>query len=183
MSAVATVVSERYALSLYEVAKKENLAAPMCEALGEVSALFAEYPDYLKVLTTPSIAMEEKKQTIRAVFENQVHPYLLNFLLLLTEKRRIGLIHEMAAAYQDLYYLDAGMCGVTAITAVALTEEQMEKLKNKMAQVTGKQIVLKNEVDPDVIGGVLVRIENKQIDDTVKSRLAGIAASLGQIIA
>ncbi len=89
----------------------------------------------------------------------------------------------MAAAYQDLYYLDTGMCGVTAITAVALTEEQMEKLKNKMAQVTGKQIVLKNEVDPDVIGGVLVRIENKQIDDTVKSRLAGIAASLGQIIA
>ncbi len=180
---MATVVSERYALSLYEVAKTEGLAAPMCEALGQVSEMFSEYPDYLKVLTTPSIALEEKKQTIRAVFENQVHPYLLNFLLLLTEKRRIGLIHEMAAAYRDFYYLEAGMCAVTAITAVALTSEQMEKLKDKMTSVTGKQIVLKNEVNPDVIGGVLVRIENKQIDDTVKSRLSGIAASLGQIIA
>ena len=166
MSAVATVVSERYALSLYEVAKAENLAQEMCEALGQVSDLFAEYPDYLKVLTTPSIALEDKKQTIRAAFENQVHPYLLNFLLLLTEN-----------------YLEAGMCAVTAITAVALTSEQMEKLKDKMASVTGKQIVLKNEVNSEVIGGVLVRIENKQIDDTVKSRLSGIAATLGQIIA
>ncbi len=183
MSAVATVVSERYALSLYEVAKAENLAQEMCEALGQVSDLFAEYPDYLKVLTTPSIALEDKKQTIRAAFENQVHPYLLNFLLLLTEKRRIGLIREMTAAYQDFYYLEAGMCAVTAITAVALTSEQMEKLKDKMASVTGKQIVLKNEVNSEVIGGVLVRIENKQIDDTVKSRLSGIAATLGQIIA
>ena len=49
--------------------------------------------------------------------------------------------------------------------------------------MTGKQIVLKNEVSADVLGGVLVRIENKQIDDTIKSRLSGIAASLGQIIA
>ena len=56
MSAVATVVSERYALSLYEVAKAENLAADMCEALGEVSEIFSAYPDYLKVLTTPSIS-------------------------------------------------------------------------------------------------------------------------------
>lgn len=183
MSAVATVVSERYALSLYEVAKAENLAADMCEALGQVSEIFSEYPDYLKVLTTPSIALEDKRQTVRAVFENQVHPYLLNFLLLLTEKRRIGLIHEMATAYRDFYYLEVGMCAVTAITAVALTDEQMEKLKDKMASVTGKQIVLRNEVNPDVLGGVLVRIENKQIDDTVKSRLSGIAGTLGQIIA
>lgn len=180
---MATVVSERYALSLYEVAKAENLAADMCEALGKVSEIFSEYPDYLKVLTTPSISLEDKKQTIRAVFENQVHPYLLNFLLLLTEKRRIGLIHEMAVAFRDCYYLEAGMCAVTAITAVALTDEQMEKLKDKMTSVTGKQIVLKNEVSPEVLGGVLVRIENKQIDDTVKSRLSGIATTLGQIIA
>ncbi len=183
MSAVATVVSERYALSLYEVAKAENLAADMCEALGEVSEIFSAYPDYLKVLTTPSISLEDKRETLRAVFENQVHPYLLNFLLLLTEKRRIGLIHEMAVAYRDYYYLEAGMCAVTAITAVALTEEQMKKLQDKMTSVTGKQIVLKNEVSADVLGGVLVRIENKQIDDTIKSRLSGIAASLGQIIA
>ena len=84
--------------------------------------------------------------------------------------------------YWDYYYLEAGMCAVTAITAVALTEEQMKKLQDKMTSVTGKQIVLKNEVSADVLGGVLVRIENKQIDDTIKSRLSGIAASLGQII-
>ena len=59
---MATVVSERYALSLYEVAKAENLAADMCEALGEVSEIFSAYPDYLKVLTTPSISLEDKRE-------------------------------------------------------------------------------------------------------------------------
>lgn len=180
---MATVVSERYALSLYEVAKAENLASEMCDELSAVSELFVQYPDYLKVLTTPSIGFPEKRKTVETVFEGRVHPYLLNFLLLLTEKRRIGMIHEMAEAYRDLYYLEAGICAVTAVTAVALDPDQMEKLKQKMAQVTGKQIVLKNQVDGSVLGGVLVRIENKQIDDTIKTRLNDLAIKLGQIIA
>lgn len=180
---MATVVSERYALSLYEVAKAENIASEMYEALQTVSDLFETYPDYLKVLTTPSIGLPDKQKTVRAVFEGRVHPYLLNFLLLLTEKRRIGLIHEMAEAYRDLYYLEAGICAVTAVTAIPLDEAQMEKLKNKMAGVTGKQIVLKNQVDPSVLGGVLVRVENKQIDDTIKNRLNELTTRLGQIIA
>ena len=180
---MTTVVSERYALSLYEVAKAENIAPEMYEALQTVSDLFETYPDYLKVLTTPSIGLPDKQKTVRAVFEGRVHPYLLNFLLLLTEKRRIGLIHEMAEAYRDLYYLEAGICAVTAVTAIPLDEVQMEKLKNKMAGVTGKQIVLKNQVDPSVLGGVLVRVENKQIDDTIKNRLNELTTRLGQIIA
>ena len=135
------------------------------------------------MLTTPSIGLPDKQKTVRAVFEGRVHPYLLNFLLLLTEKRRIGLIHEMAEAYRDLYYLEAGICAVTAVTAIPLDEAQMEKLKNKMAGVTGKQIVLKNQVDPSVLGGVLVRVENKQIDDTIKNRLNELTTRLGRIIA
>lgn len=180
---MASVVSERYALSLYEVAKQENMAAEICETLGSVSDLFLQYPEYLKVLTTPSIGLADKKQAVEAVFAQHVHPYLLNFLLLLVDKRRIGLIHEMAQAYRDLYYLEAGICAVTAITAIALDDDQIEKLKNKMTSVTGKQIVLKNQVDPRVIGGVLVRIENKQIDDTIQTRLNELATKLGQIIA
>ena len=72
---------------------------------------------------------------------------------------------------------------MTAVTAIPLDEAQMEKLKNKMAGVTGKQIVLKNQVDPSVLGGVLVRVENKQIDDTIKNRLNELTTRLGQIIA
>ena len=76
---MATVVSERYALSLYEVAKAENLASEMCDELSAVSELFVQYPDYLKVLTTPSIGFPEKRKTVETVFEGRVHPYLLNF--------------------------------------------------------------------------------------------------------
>lgn len=180
---MASVVSERYALSLYEVAKGENLVPQLFDELETISRVFEEYPDYLKILTTPSIAFGEKKTVLSTVFEGRVHPYLLNFLMLLTEKNRIGLIGEMATAYRDMYYLEEGICEVTAVTAVPLSDDLFEKLKQKMTSVTGKRIILKNKVDPRLLGGVLVRIENNQIDDTVKRRLDELARQLTQTIA
>ena len=92
MIALASIVSERYALSLYEVAKAEGLAEQFLEELRGVAGVFEEYPDYLKVLVIPSIAFEEKKTSLNEVFAGRVHPYMLNFLMLITEKGRVGAI-------------------------------------------------------------------------------------------
>lgn len=180
---MATVVSERYALSLYEVAKSEELAARLFDEMEAVSKIFEQYPDYLKILTTPAIPFAEKKGVLSQVFEGRVHGYMLNFLMLLTEKNRIGLLQEMAQAYKNLYYFDEGICEVTAVTAVPLMGDLFEKLKDKMTRVTGKRILLQNKVDASLLGGVLVRIENNQIDDTIKRRLDELARQLNQTIA
>ena len=180
---MASVVSERYALSLYEVAKEENLAAELLEEMRAVAGVFEQYPDCLKILTTPSIRFEEKKDVLNQVFGGRVHPYVLNFLMLITEKRRIGLIGEMADAYKELYYQEEGICEVTAVTAVALSESQAERLREKMQAVTGKKIILDNRVDRAVLGGVLLRIENKQIDASIRARLNELSRQLTQIIA
>lgn len=183
MIAVASIVSERYALSLYEVAKAEGLAERFLRELQAVAQIFGEYPEYLKVLVIPSIAFEQKQVSLREVFSDRVHPYVLNFLMLITEKRRIGALAEMAEAYKELYYFEEGICEVVAITAAPITAEQLKQLKQKMESVTGKKVVLQNRVDPSVIGGVMVRIENKQIDATIKTRLSELAAQLSQTIA
>lgn len=180
---MASVVSERYALSLYEVAQSEGLVDQLFDELETVSRLFGEYPDYLKILTTPSIPFSEKKDVIGQVFAGRFHPYIVNFLMLLTERMRIGAIGEMAAAYKQLHDHAAGICEVTAVTAVPLSDALSEKLKEKMTSVTGKQIRLKNKVDPKLIGGVLVRIENNQIDDTIRHRLDELARQLTHTIA
>ncbi|MGN0993790.1 MAG: ATP synthase F1 subunit delta [Butyricicoccus sp.] len=183
MIALASIVSERYALSLYEVAKAEGLAEQFLEELRGVAGVFEEYPDYLKVLVIPSIAFEEKKTSLNEVFAGRVHPYMLNFLMLITEKGRVGAIAEMAEAYKELYYFEEGICEVVAVTAAPMTAGNLEKLKEKMESVTGKKVVLNNKVDPKVIGGIMVRIENKQIDATIKTRLNELARQLSQTIA
>lgn len=180
---MASIVSERYALSLYEVAKDGGMVERFMNELNQCAEVFGTYPDYLKLLTTPSIPLAEKQDTLKKVFEGRVHDYVLNFLMLLTEKRRIGLIAEIRKAYQDQYYFEENIAEVVAVTASPMAEDLQTKLCAKMCAVTGKKVILKNEVDPSIIGGIVVRIENRQVDTSVKTRLAEIAQQMNHIIA
>lgn len=103
---MADMVSERYALSLYEVAQDEKQEKLYLDQLTEVCAAFDSEPDFLKMLTTPSIAAEDKQKVLKTVFEGRIEPFLLNFLMLVTDKGRIGLIHEMCQAYKEQYYFE-----------------------------------------------------------------------------
>jgi F-type H+-transporting ATPase subunit delta len=180
---VASLVGERYALSLYEIAKDENIASQMLEELKAVAQVFRTYPDYLKLLGTPAIPKEDKHETLNQVFQGRVHPYLLNFLMLITDKCRVGEIFQMEQAYKEQLYLDQGICEVVAVTAVPLDAETSKRLQKKMCAVTGKKVDLVNQVDPSILGGVIVKVENKQIDASVKNRLSELADSLTQTIA
>ncbi len=180
---MAEIVSERYALSLYEVAKEKGKTLALFEELQALCQVFADNPDLMKVLKTPSIESEEKNQLLQTVFGGRIDPYLLNFLMLITEKRRIGLLFEMAEAYKQQYYFEEGICEVRAVTAAPMSQALTEKLKEKMCSVTGKKVVLKTKVDPSILGGIIVNVNDKQIDTSVKTRLQELAQKLTQTIA
>lgn len=103
--------------------------------------------------------------------------------MLITEKRRIGLLPEMATAYKQQHYFEEGICEVRALTATPLDKELFLKLKEKMSAVTGKKVVLETRVDPSILGGIVVKVDNKQIDTSVRTRLQELAQQLTQFIA
>ena len=152
---MADMVSERYALSLYEVAQDEKQEKLYLDQLTEVCAAFDSEPDFLKMLTTPSIAAEDKQKVLKTVFEGRIEPFLLNFLMLVTDKGRIGLIHEMCQAYKEQYYFENGIVEVLAVTAVP-----------------------KCSVDPSIMGGIVVKVNNEQFDTSLRTRLEELAARL-----
>ena len=178
---MADIVSERYALSLYEVAKDEKQEKGYLEELTAVCGVFRETPDFLKLLTTPSIA--DKQNVLKRVFEGRIQPFLLNFLMLITEKGRVGLIFEMREAYKEQYYFENNIAEVCAVTAVPMSDALREKLKNKMQAVTGRQVVLETSVDPEIIGGIVVKVNNEQFDTSLRTRISEIAARLTNTIA
>lgn len=180
---MADIVSERYALSLYEVAAEGDKQKQFLDELTAVCKVFAHEPDFLKMLLTPSIAVEDKHKVLRAAFEGSIETYLLNFLLLITDKRRIGLIHEMRQAYKEQYYFDNGIVEVRAITAKPMSAALTEKLKAKMSAVTGKQVVLETSVDESILGGIVVKLGNEQFDTSLRTRLNEIASRLTNTIA
>ncbi|MDO4269999.1 MAG: ATP synthase F1 subunit delta [Eubacteriales bacterium] len=180
---MADIVSERYALSLYEIAAEGRQEKAYLDELAAICDVFGQQPDFLKLLQTPSIALEDKQNTLRAVFEGRIEPFLLNFLMLITEKGRAGLLHDMYQAYKEHYYFENGIVEVRAVTAKPMSDALLQKLKTKMSAVTGKQVVLVPSVDESLIGGIVVKIDNEQFDTSLRTRISELAARLTNTIA
>ena len=96
-------------------------------------------------------------------------------------KKAMNEIKDEIAGQQ--YYFEEGICEVTAVTASPMDADLTEKLKEKMCSVTGKKVVLQTRVDPSILGGIVVKVDNKQIDTSVKTRLEELAQQLTQTIA
>ena len=167
MTEVGTVYGE----SLYELAKDESLAQSIGEQLKVLSSSFRQEPDFIRLLCSPSLTKAERCQILDESFRGKVHPYLLNFMKILTEKNYIRYFSDCCDAYTQRYNQDNGILSVTAVTAVALSEAQTEKLTERLAKITGKHIDLVNRIDPSCLGGVRLDYDGKRLDDTVSNRL------------
>lgn len=160
-----------YGESLYELAKDENLTQEIGAQLKVLQQSFSDAPDYLRLLVSPNLAKAERCQILDDSFRGKVHPYLLNFLKILTEKGYIRHYFDCCSAFVQRYNQDNGILPVTAVTAVALSDEQSDKLTKKLSSLTGKHIELHNRIDPSCLGGVRLDYDGKRLDDTVSNRL------------
>ena len=167
-----TKIGNVYGQALYDLAKSENLSKEIWEELGVLEHCFCtEEPGFLKLLSSPTLTKQERCQILDDSFRGKIHPYVLNFLKILTEKGYIRHFSDCCTAYRDLYYRDSGILLVQAVTAAPLSTEQLEKLTKKLMAVTGKQIELRVKIDPNCLGGIRLDYNGKQVDDTLSARL------------
>ena len=173
-----TEVGSVYGESLYELAKDESLGKLIGEQLAVLQQSFRQEPDFIRLLSSPSLTKAERCQILDDSFRGSVHPYLLNFLKILTEKGYMRHFSDCCDAYTEHYDQDNGILRVTAVTAVALSPEQAGKLTQKLSRITGKEIALRNRIDPAVLGGVRRDYEGQRVDDTVSHRMDAIRSLL-----
>ena len=177
-----TEVGNVYGESLYELAKEENLARDIGSQLKVLQQSFREEPDFLKLLASPNLTKTERCQILDDSFRGRLNPYLLNFLKILTEKGYIRHFSDCCDAFVSHYNLDNDILPVTAVTAVALTAPQADKLSEKLGRITGKQIELHNRIDPSCLGGVRLDYDGQRLDDTVSHRLDAIRNVLDKTV-
>ena len=169
-----TEVGNVYGLSLYQLAKDEALAKTIGEELSVLQEAFQAEPDFIRLLCSPNLTKAERCQILDDSFRGTVHPYVLNFLKILTEKGYMRYFSDCCDSFAALYNQDNGILPVTAVTAVALSDEQAEKLPAKLAHITGKHVELINRIDPSCLGGVRLDYDGQRLDDTVSHRMATI---------
>ena len=173
-----TAQANVYGQALYTLAKDENCDRQILEELSTLDGSFSEAPDYLRLLSAPNLPKEERCRILDTAFRGKVHPYVLNFLKILTEKGYIRQFRDCFRVFREEFDRDHGILEVRAVTAVALTDVQRAKLNAKLASITGKTVRLLEQVDPQCLGGVRLDYDGKRVDDTVANRLASIGALL-----
>lgn len=167
-----------YGEALYDLAKSEGLSHRILQELEVLAESFRREPEFLRLLSAPNVSKAERCAVLDASFEGKVHPYVLNFLKLLTEKGYARHFADCCAAYRTHYNLDNGILPVRAVTAVPLNQAQTQKLTAKLSELTGKTVQLTNHVDPEILGGVRLDYDGKRLDDTVSHRLEAVRSLL-----
>lgn len=173
-----STIANTYAQGLYSLAKDEGLTKRILDQLKSLDTAISQEPDYLRLLAAPSLSKAERCAILDDSFRGKVHPYVLNFMKILTEKGYVRHFSDCCRSFQQQYNEDNGILVVTAVTAVALTGAQEKKLTEKLQTLTGKTIELNNRIDPAVLGGVRLDYSGRRVDGTVKNRLDSIAALL-----
>ena len=169
-----TQIGSVYGEALYSLTAEENLSSQVLEELSVLEQSFHAEPDFIRLLCTPNLSVQERCNILDDSFRSIVHPYVLNFLKILTEKGYMRHFFDCCKAFEESYNRDNVILPVTAITAVPLNPAQAEKLTAKLCHVTGKQIKLLSRVDPQVLGGVRLDYDGKRLDDTVSHRLDAV---------
>ncbi len=180
---MAELVGQRYALALFEVSQQLGKEDRFFKELKFVIDALKQNPDFMKVLSAPMISKDEKKELVETIFSSSLSQEIINFLKILLDKERISSIFDIADEFEKNLNKARNIKKVTAIAAVELSEDVRQKLTEKLRAVTGSTIILSTLMDPSVVGGIMLKIGNEQIDGTLRGRLESLKQEISSIIA
>ena len=176
------VIAGRYAEALFQVGEETNSTTKLYEELNAVVEVLKSNKDLYSILKSPLVSKGERKEIVEKVFKNNLSSSLNNFLKIIIDKDRVSAIEAVEKSYKALLNEKNNIIEGIAITAVPMNEDELKQLEANLSSKYNKNVTLENKVDESILGGVLVRLGNEEIDGTVKNRLAKMKDQLSQVI-
>ncbi len=170
----------RYTESLFAVSEKQGLTDSVREDLAQIGALCAD-GRLQKVLGAPSalVSGEQKKELLRKLLEGRIQGITLNFLFLLTDRNRTGILDACAEDFEALYYESRNIETAVVESVCELSEEEKQALKQGLEKHLNKTIVIsKVVINPGLLGGLRVTVSSDVLDGSAAAALANIKRSL-----
>jgi F-type H+-transporting ATPase subunit delta len=163
-------IAQVYARSLFEVASEQGKLDEIREQLGTFSDELSESRELQMFFFSPYFSTEEKEDGLgRAV--TGADPVMENFLKLLIENHRMPVVFRVRSAYEQLWLKENRLLPVTITSAVELDEGVVQQIGDQIAEQTDRKVDLSASVDPDILGGIVVRVGNSVLDASVRNRL------------
>lgn len=174
---------EPYAEALLSLAESHNLVDQFQQDSGLILELLAMSADLQQFLANPLIDPKAKKNVLRQLTAERVHGYFLNFLMLLVDRRRINLLAAICEQYRALVRKLRNIVLAEVTSAVDLSDQQRQAVVEKVKAMTkAADVELAITIDPELIGGVVIKVGSQVFDASLRGQLRRLSASLAQTV-
>jgi F-type H+-transporting ATPase subunit delta len=170
--------AKRYAKALFDLAVEQGEVDGVREDLAGLRELLAASPDLAGFLANYLLPPERRRETLQALFAGKAHPLLVRFLLFLEARKRMPVLADVFGAFDALYDERQGIARVTVASAQPLTPAQREEIGTRMKRRLGREIRLRETVDPSLLGGLQIKVGDLVHDYSVETQLQRLRARL-----
>ena len=171
-----STTARRYAEAAFDVAQRDGTTTEWLRQLTTVQDLL-QRPAIRHYFDDPNVAREEKIETLPRFFPD-VEPHVLNLLRILTSKHRMHLVPQVTTEFERLLRESRGVAEATVTVARPIGDDERRQIAQQLGRALNKQVEVRTQVDPDIIGGIVVRIGDQLIDGSVAGRLERLRQQL-----
>lgn len=166
-----SVIAEKYAVALLQVAQEQKTVDAIATEIQNIQKAVETHADLKATLEHPRVKAQEKLDSLKRSLGKKLSTTMENFLMLLIMKKRIKHLKAVADHYERLCYELKGKAVARVLTAMPLTASQRDSLVHKLSQMFGLTVELKEEVKPNLIGGMMVYLGDQRMDGSVLGQL------------
>ncbi len=178
---IGSSIAKRYARAFFDIAAEERKYEVLYEELGRFASLVEKNEGLREFLANPIFDQVEKRAVVDEIIGKVgISPLTANFLRLMTDKRRIGVLSEVRDCYRELMDRALSKARVRVRTAYPLSDELSGRLCERLEQMTGKKVEMTVEEDTALLGGIVVQVGDTLYDGSVRTQLNNIRNLLGE---
>ncbi len=177
---MAKLVSKMYYEALFESSVELDILDEVNSDFNFVYESLKEHNEFFNILKSPLIKPDEKKNILRSTYK--VSEVLMDFLCLLVDKKRIEFIYDIYGGFNEAYNYHKKIGKAEVISAKKLDDLEIKALTKKLNEITKKDVTLTNTVNPNILGGLIVKMDGKVIDGSLIRKLEGLKKELTKIV-
>lgn len=168
----------RYARALFEAGKEKGILPELHHDMAGLLGLCRDSEEFAGLLGNPVIKNSRKKEILRESLQPFLHAFTLRFVLLVTDNNRENALPGICRDFLDMVRADRGILPVALTTAQPLSPGSLDRIREVLRHETGKEIELTQRIKPEILGGMVLRIEDLQYDGSITTQLKKIRNAL-----
>lgn len=172
-----SLVTVRYAKAFFSLSKEKNQLADAKNDMELISSVCRESDDFRFLLESPVVNTSIKTSLISQVFKGKITDSTMNFLRLIVENKRENHIPEICRYFLDMVRRHQGILSAVITFASSADQDLLEKIKSILKKELGSEIELTGKINPAIIGGLIIRVDDKQLDGSISTQLKKIRTS------